>query len=586
MRLLPNLLAALSGYAFTVFAVGVLSALQNATAQGWSDLGFDWLTLDAWSRLHESKEGMAGGAVTLVLACTADLLPPTFLPALWVRKAVNLFSKPLAWLVLLACAYLLPPALASATQPDAPKNAPNILFVLVDTWRADHAGFLGYARNVSPGLDALTKEGAIFEAAVAQSGWTKPTVATLFTGLVPSAHGAVSQPIPGMTIHGTKLPPDRTTFVEIFRAHGWDTAMWSNNPNILPTHGFGQGAGYFRSFVGESVGERFDAGRAEWMLPEVETWLASRDENRPFCAYVHIMDPHYPYVAPKPFAGTFDQSGLDFQLDGALIGDYLEGRKEISDVTPAMLQRILDIYDEELLYVDHYLTPFLRKVRKEHPNTLIVLVGDHGEEFLEHGQFGHGHSIYEELVHVPLVLWGPGIPAQRQALPARQMDVLPTLMELAEIRHAATESKIHGSSLVDILHGKETVRRNAPMESGGDQRPPWHWRGISNGEWKVILREKDLPCAKIIPILSEKDGDSQAPWTLLFHLTKDSGELQDLSAQNPALLRQWMTTLEQSGWLFPPTTILQLGTSDGNIGADLELLKELGYIDADAVGGQ
>ena len=92
MRLLPNLLAALSGYAFTVFAVGVLSALQNATAQGWSDLGFDWLTLDAWSRLHESKEGVGGGVLTLVLACTADLLPPAFLPALWVRKAVNLFS--------------------------------------------------------------------------------------------------------------------------------------------------------------------------------------------------------------------------------------------------------------------------------------------------------------------------------------------------------------------------------------------------------------------------------------------------------------------------------------------------------------
>jgi hypothetical protein len=81
-------------------------------------------------------------------------------------------------------------------------------------------------------------------------------------------------------------------------------------------------------------------------------------------------------------------------------------------------------------------------------------------------------------------------------------------------------------------------------------------------------------------------GILKPPGPLLFHLTKDSGELQDLSAQNPALLRQWMTTLEQSGWLFPPTTILQLGTSDGNIGADLELLKELGYIDADAVGGQ
>ena len=300
MRLAPNLLATISGYAFTVFAVGVFYSLQNAAAQGWADLGFDWLALDAWSRLHESKEGLVGGALTLLLACTADLLPSSFLPALWIRKAVNLFSKPLAWLTLLACAYLLPPAIASASQPDAPKGAPNILFVLVDTWRADHAGFLGYSRNVSPGLDELAQEGAIFETTVAQSGWTKPTVATLFTGLVPSVHGAVSQPIPGMTIHGTELPPDRTTFVEVFRARGWDTAMWSNNPNILPAHGFGQGAGYFRSFVGESVGERFDAGRAEWMLPEVETWLASREEGRPFCAYVHIMDPHYPYVAPEP----------------------------------------------------------------------------------------------------------------------------------------------------------------------------------------------------------------------------------------------------------------------------------------------
>ena len=581
IHLARNFLAAVAGFGFTTFAVGAFYAWSAAGQHGWSDLGYSWLALDYWSQLHEWKEGLAGAGLTFTLACIADLLTKKISAGRWIQTITSLAGRPTVCLVFLFVAYGLAPMAAKLTQPDAPANSPNVLFVLIDTWRADHAGFLGYQRPVSPGLDRLVAEGAVFETGVAQSGWTKPTVATLFTGLIPSLHGAVSQPIPGMKVHGTELPPDRTTFIEILRANGWDTAMWSNNPNILPHHGFAQGAGYFRSFVGESVGERFDAGRAEWMLPEVAAWLAERDSARPFCAYVHLMDPHYPYVAPKPFAGTFDQSGLDFQLNGTVIGEFLDGKRNIESVTPAMLQRIVDIYDEELLYIDYYLAPFLESVRQNFPNTIIVLVGDHGEEFLEHGQFGHGHSLYEELVHVPLVLLGPGIPAGfRTTQVARQMDVLPTLMELTGTTHDALLEAIQGESLVTIMAGA-TPNRLAPMESGGDQRPPWHWRGISDGDWKLLMRENDLPSVKPIPVLSEREQSGEGPWHMLFQLSKDPLEIKDISLDNLTKVKRLHQLFERRNWLFEPAMILQLGTSDGSVGTNLHLLNQLGYADID-----
>jgi len=242
-----------------------------------------------------------------------------------------------------------------------------------------------------------------------------------------------------------------------------------------------------------------------------------------------------------------------------------------------MLQRIIDIYDEELLYVDHYLAPFLERVRAEHPDTILVLAGDHGEEFLEHGQFGHGHSIYEELVRVPLVLLGPGIPAgTRVRSLARQMDVFPTLLELTGTTNDSLGRVVHGESLVPLLEGRQEARL-APIESGGHERPPWHWRGISDGEWKLVIRKKDLPSTKPIPVLVDGEEKGPRPWRWLFRLSEDPAEQRDLSEEEPQRLEKLLDALQENGWLISPLEILELKPSRPSASVSQELLEELGY---------
>ncbi len=577
--LLRLLFSAVSGFGLGLLAYGGYRAWSAQVANRWNALGFDWLTLDLWSRLTFWKHASMAAGVALVLALVLELLArKESLRGLgkWTRLA----GHPIPALALLLLALFLPARLAAWTQPSPPAESPNVLFVLVDTWRADHAGFLGYERDVSPNLDRLVERGVVFENAIAQSGWTKPSVATLFTGLLPSRHRAVSQPQIGMPVRGISLLPGVTTVVEILRAKGWDTGMWSNNPNILPIRGFDQGARHFVDYFAKRTPER-DAGRAEWMLPDVRRWLADeREADRPFFAYVHIMDPHYPYVAPPPFQGKYDRSGLDFQLAGPLIDEYMRGDRDLSEVSPEMLQRIVDIYDEELCYVDHYLGPFLEEVMQRYPDTLIVLSGDHGEEFLEHGQFGHSHSIYSELTHVPLVFWGPDLAPARIPHQVRLMDVMPTLLDAVGLDQLVPPG-VQGTSLLPVLDGSETGHRLAPMESGGDERPAFQWRGISDGTYKVIRRENDLETRKPVPSIAPWDT-GERPYWLLFDVNRDRGELDNLYASQEERALALFKEMIDADWYRPPEDVLQMPAARGDDGGvDLDLLRKLGYAGED-----
>jgi arylsulfatase A-like enzyme len=582
------LLSSFAGFCFAMLVVCAYKTWQYASAQHWAALDYDWLALDWWSRSWELNEALAGAGMTLILALIGEHFAANQTAILrLIRWANRLASR--AWVLILLAflAFGLPRTAASLSQPDAPEDAPNVLYVMVDTWRADHVGWLGYPRNVTPGLDQLVQSGVIYENTVSSSGWTKPSVATQLTGLIPSKHAAVSQPIPGIAVHGTKLPLDRLTWIEVLRAEGWDTAMWSNNPNILPTHGFDQGAGYFFDYVkhpdrvGSSEGAAgFDPGRAEYMLPDVRQWIdQSWDRSRPFAAYVHLMDPHYPYVAPAPFQGTFDQTGSDFQLDGEVCGDYIKGKADVADVTPLMLERINAIYDEEILYVDHYLTPFLRDMMAEFPNTVVVLVSDHGEEFLEHGQFGHGHSLYDELVKVPLVIWAPGLEAKRVPWQVRLLDVFPTLVELVGAQIMLADDHIQGKSLVDM----QPAHRLAPMESGGDERPPWHWRALSDGTWKMHERLEVNPddhesWLEGIPVLDQVREEKGMPYFQIYHLPDDPGEQNDLVKTEIKRARSMKKLMVDRLWHWPADLVLKFGSSS-DLGADLDHLIRMGYAD-------
>ncbi len=562
-------------------------------AQGWADYGWQWMGLDLWARAWEIKEAFAGAALTLVLAFLGEFFIAKTMPLFRLIRWGNYIASRVWVVALLAILTLgVPKFAASSTQPDAPADAPNILYVMVDTWRADHVGWLGYERDVTPGLDELVQSGVIFENAISAAGWTKPSVGTQLTGLLPSFHQAVSQPIPGFPVHGTRLPPSMLTWIEVLRANGWDTGMWSNNPNILPMQGFDQGANHFVDYINHPDREGwtedpdgFDPGRSEHMLPDVRTWIDEKwDRDRPFAAYLHILDPHYPYVAPAPFKGTFDKTGLDFNLDGYVCGDYISGEEDPKQVTPEMLERINGIYDEEILYVDHYLTPFLRGILEEFPNTYIVLVSDHGEEFLEHGFFGHGHSIYSELVNVPLVIWGPDVEAKRVPWQVSLVDLYPTILDFAGLPMVQSPIEVQGETLV----GMEDAHRLAAMDSGGDERPPWHWRGLSDGEYKMVERLEVNPddhetwvSKGGYPELNPEAVDKyDFPYMELYRISDDPTEQNNLYEANKDKARSLKGLMEKRKWYTKADVVNSFGTSS-ELGASEDVMKALGYLDDD-----
>ncbi len=580
-------LAALTVSALAFLACGALLAWRETAFQDWTAQGLGWLGLEAWSRERPWLSAGIAGACAFGLAFLPGRDRSARTPSGnaggprsrmgAVRALTGLAARPpLAALALLsACG--LPRLVAGSARPVAPARAPNVLFVLIDTWRADHAGFLGYERAVSPELDRLSERGVVFERAISQAPWTKPAVATLFTGLLPSRHHAVSQPLPDVPVRATRLQPPVTTFIEILHGKGWQTAMWSDNPNITPPRGFDQGAESFRDYFHEPDAEHEDCGALPEILGDVRRWLAEeRDPERPFCLYVHVMDPHYPYEPPGPFRGQFDRSGCEVQLTGPVVREYLCGERDVADLTPARLTSLVDRYDEELLAVDHELGPFLEQVLREDPDTVVVLSGDHGEEFLEHGGLGHSHALWEELVHVPLVLWGPDLAPARISAQVRLMDVAPTLLELVGLSRSIP-SVTQGQSLVPVIAGRETGDRPAPLETGGDQKPCWHWRGISDGRMKLIRRERDLPTRETIPALSPEDARERPYWRL-FDLESDPAELANLCPERRAEAEALFAEMQRRGWYVPPEELLGQRALTPSISAhEAHELEALGY---------
>lgn len=584
-----------------MFVICAVYTWDEAGKQDWAGHQLGWLAYDAWSRSWEIKEAFAGAALTLVLALLAELTAKrTAAPFRLLQWGERTAAHPVVLVALLAMVFAVPKLTASLTRPATPDQARNVLYVMVDTWRADHVGWLGYERPVTPKLDPLVRRGIVFERAVSAASWTKPSVATQLTGLLPSVHGAVSQPVMDPTtgaqlpVNGTVLPPVITTWIEMLRGQGWETGMFSNNPNILPTHGFAQGASHFVDYVNHpdrrgSLQKEgaFDPGRAESMLPDVRAWIDdTAASGQRFAAYVHLMDPHYPFVAPAPFKGTFDKTGSDFQLDGEVCGDWIAGKTPREDIGELELERIKAIYDEEILYTDHYLAPFLESILADYPDTVIVLISDHGEEFLEHGQLGHAQSVYAELVNVPLVVWAPQLEPARVPWQVRSYDVMPTVLELAGARLSTHGIPIMGQSLV----GMDEQHRLALMETGGDERPPWHWRAVSDGEWKMIERLENRPdkteTVDVIPMLDPREAE-RMPYSQLYQVSQDRAELLDrwedeksrgraLKSQAEREVRSLYEQLLPEGW-FSSEPIFRLGTKSGGMGASNDLLKQLGY---------
>lgn len=344
----------------------------------------------------------------------------------------------------------------------APARPVNVVIVLVDTLRADHLGTYGYPRPTSPHIDRLARSSVVFEEAISQATYTKPAVASLLTGSFVHRHGVISS--------RDALGPELTTLAEQLRAHGYQAAAFSANPWITPEFRFERGFDHFESNraidvqltvlyrflrrVGGMVGQRGGGEMTKWLLRasgEPNPSNSRRDElltesllgwlennhDRPFFIYAHLIGPHDPYDPPEEAVRPFrDPSWDGVPAPTRPPERVLSVFETARSLDPPLRQMLIAQYDGAIAFVDGLVGRIVAKLEGLGllDRTLLIITSDHGEEFYEHGNWGHGVRLYQEMVRVPLLFRLPGVLAPgRRADPAMLVDVFPTVCALVGI---------------------------------------------------------------------------------------------------------------------------------------------------------
>jgi arylsulfatase A-like enzyme len=372
--------------------------------------------------------------------------------AILARRALDRPARPAIGWVLAAVGpwLLLEAGLFSWSHGGAAKSRPDVLVLLVDALRADHVGAYGYGRATTPAIDALARDAVVFEQAVAQSTFTKSSIASLFTGLNPYRHGVYwgSQRETPTRVTSDVLAPRLTTLAEALRDRGYLTAAWVQNSHLRGFMGFAQGfAAYFDQ-----------QGPAERIGDRVERFLGFAGRRESFFVYAHFIDLHDPYRPPAPYDAMFGEpgrdayAGIDLAEWGAYLAEVREGKRTLD---AAQIERLEALYDGQLRRVDDRIGRIVERLKALgiYDSTVIVVTADHGDGFLEHGFISHSTTPYEELVRVPLVVKlaagrGAGL---RIGAQVRLVDVMPTILEVAGVDE---DLALDGCSLLPLLRGE------------------------------------------------------------------------------------------------------------------------------------
>ncbi len=312
----------------------------------------------------------------------------------------------------------------------APAPPRSVVLIVVDTLRADHLGLYRHDRETSPVLDALGREAVVFDNAFATSPWTLPSFGSLFTGRPPAEHLA-GWPAPRTddAPEGRNFLPLRAgmpTLAETLLAADRDTAAIMNNAFLHPDFGVARG---FQTYdhIG---GNRKRIRRADEVVDRALEWLG-KDGRGDFLLVVHFFDPHLNYDAPEPFRGRFAPTEMSDEERSSMM-ELRPLRKRVRAKEDVDWDFLIGAYDEEIAFVDQQLGRLWEGLEESGrlADSVVILTADHGEEFGDHGGFEHGHTLYNELVRIPLVVWGPGMRPGRRAEPVSLIDIFPTVVEL------------------------------------------------------------------------------------------------------------------------------------------------------------
>lgn len=436
-------------------------------------------------------------------------------------------------------------------KPARIKDAPSFLVIAIDSVRADHVGAYGYTRATTPRIDAFARSGVLFTAAYSQAPWTKPSVASIFTSTYVSVHNVLfSKRVVNGEDRTDVLNAKFLTMAEAMKAGGYATGGFGQKIHLRPEFGFDQGF------------DRYDmhARRADSINRKTIAWLRDQDPDK-FFAYLHYNDPHYPYKPRAEFA-RFGSTTTRVQIEGATKEAFRKGTLKLSQED---IHQLIDLYDGEILYADTFVGELLDTIiGLGYRNLTVIITADHGEEFLDHGDITHGQSLYSELVRVPFIVTGSGLPAPKRGTHSDSVveliDIMPTLIEMAGLPRPPG---IQGKSLAAMLRGDPHAASTTEPVIFSERRDPTDLSFSStafDGRWKLI---DDVPKGK----------------RLLFDLAADPAEKNPIAIGGDDVAQR--LALRLTGWSTANLSLYETIRPDDSRPLDAETerrLRSLGYI--------
>jgi len=408
-------------------------------------------------------------------------------------------------------------------------SPPNIVLLSVDTLRADHLGCYGYEYDTSPAIDQFARDSLVFEDCTCEVPLTNPSFGSMLSSLYPR--------MTGTTRNGLKMPDTVPLIAERFRNAGYQTGCVQSNWTLKARlSGLDRGFDvYDDDFHEKRWGFIKPERYADDVTDQAIDLLRKCDPKKPFFFWIHYSDPHAPYRFHKDFN---PQDKSPFWLKSA--------------------HKVRVKYDSEIAYTDAHIARLLDALPTK--NTIVVFTADHGESLYEHDYLGHGRRIYQDNMHVPLIVRRPGIAPGRTTTPVRVLDIGPTLLAFAGLKpapgmlgkdlmagaNAGTPARVietYGGAVPKIPGAKAVMADRGPMR-----------QGVIREGWKLILG----------------GGGAQ-----LYYLPDDPGEENNLAAENPERVEALSKIVETWDQQYPHGTTQASALSTD----DLEALKSLGYLE-------
>lgn len=414
----------------------------------------------------------------------------------------------------------------------------NVLLITVDALRADHLSCMGYHRNTTPKIDEMAKNGVLFTQAISNGSGTPSAVPPILTSTYPLMYGGYEY-----------LSKNRITIAEILKNNGYATAAFHSNTYLSKFYGYGRGFDVFYDNLPINLGESryrmvrkfsrkfksfhklcsnylnatiFAYRRNAWHLPYVSADIINKmaiswiKESKPseFFMWLHYMDVHSPYMPPHECVKDINKVISKYQVLKANRYYNTANDNNTKKISKRHVNNLIDLYDAGIKYVDSAINSFINEletmgVLKE---TLVILTADHGEEFFEHGNLSHHSKLYDELIHVPLIMYSPEFVTENKVIDdqVEHLDIAPTILDVLGVENF---TDFLGSSLTPLIDGKKREAKGVISETSD---PPNELK-ISPYFKKTSYRTKIW---KYIHYESKKDE--------LYNLLKDPTETLNL----------------------------------------------------------